>query len=155
MHVCVDKLRMINRTWCRRVGNKYDATMRTKQRSIGPQRRQRRLHDKNKMTIDEGKDDVFFRWRPKAVLTKTKRQSIEAIQTFDRTSRGQLVLDDNRSNDGNNSTNKNDEGATCRRGQWLQTKMLIDQRCGQRLEDKNKNKTKTTINHSQCLRWIV
>ena len=72
MHVCVDKLRMINRTWCRRVGNKYDATMRTKQRSIGPQRRQQRLHDKNKMTIDEGKDDVIFSMKTKGRFDKNK-----------------------------------------------------------------------------------
>jgi hypothetical protein len=62
------------------------------------------------MTIDEGIDDFL------TMKTKGRLDKIEAIQIFNRTSRGQL-LDDNRSNDGNNSTNKNDEGATCRQGQ--------------------------------------
>ena len=47
------------------------------------------------------------------------------------TTQGQFI------NNGNNSNYKNDEGATCRLGQLLQ--MLIDQKCGQRLKDKNKN----------------
>jgi hypothetical protein len=64
-----------------------------------------------------------WRWKQKAVLTtKTKGRSNEPTQGFDRTSRGQL-LDDDRSKDGNKSTNKNDESAMCRRWQCLQTKM--------------------------------
>jgi hypothetical protein len=46
--------------------------------------------------------------KQKAVLTtKTKGRSIEPTQAFDQTSRGQLLNDD-RSKDGNKSTNKND-----------------------------------------------
>ncbi len=66
------KLRMIDRTWCRRVGNEYDSTMRTKQRSIGPQQWQRQLHDKNKMAIDEG-IDVFTMKTKGGLVDKNKR----------------------------------------------------------------------------------
>ena len=115
---------MIDRTWCRRVGDEYDSsTMRTKttidrtatimatttpwQKQNSNWQRYRRLDDENKRPS----------WRQKQKDDRTK-----PTQAFDQTSRGQL-LDDDRSKDGNKSTNKNDEGATCRRWQCLQTKM--------------------------------